>query len=205
MNFAKSIASLILLVAGFAVIFDYFISVPGLAEVAQFLQVIATILAAFALGIGAVSLFRVHLPRITKRGTEWYLSAWMLIVLAIVALVGVFGTTNHPVFAWMYSNMILPLDATLFSLLGFFIISAAYRAFRARTFDATVLLLAGAAVMLMNMPIGGAMWSGFPVIGAWVRNIPAVAGYRGIYLALVVGLVAYSLRVMIGYEKPLGD
>jgi hypothetical protein len=205
MSFGKNIASLILLVAGFAVIFDYFINVPGLSDIANFLQILATVLAAFALGLGAVSLFRVHFPRVTRRGSEWYLSAWMLIVLGIVAVVGVFGTTNHPIFKWMYSNMILPLDATLFSLLGFFIISAAYRAFRARTLDATVLLLAGAAVMLMNMPVGAVMWSGFPVIGGWVRDIAGVAGYRGIYLALVIGLVAYSLRVMIGYERPLGD
>jgi len=205
MNFVKAVASLILLVAGFVVLFDYFIRVPGLEEFALFLQVIATVLAAFALGIGAVSLFRVHVPRVMKRGTDWYLSAWMLIVLVVVAVVGVFGTTSHPVFKWIYSNMILPLDATLFSLLGFFIVSAAFRAFRARTLDATVLLLAGAAVMLLNMPVGGAIWSGFPVIGTWVRDIPAVAGYRGIYLALAVGLVAYSLRLMIGYEKPLGE
>lgn len=206
MIFSKRIAWLIMLVVGFALLFDYFMTVPGLAPVALFLQKLASILAAFALGLGAISLFRLHIPSILKRTKgEWYFSAWMIFVLAITAVVGVFGTANHPIFQWIFSNVLLPLDATLFALLGFFIISAAFRAFRARTLDTTVLLLAGAAVMLMNMPIGGAIWSGLPVIGAWVRDIPAVGGYRGIVIALTVGLVAYSLRVIMGYEKALGE
>jgi len=203
---SKRITSLILLIAGFAVIFDYFVVSPELAALSLFLMKLATVLAAFALGIAAVSLFRLHVPIIMKRVKgEWYYSAWMIFVLAMTAIIGVFGGTGHEWFQWLFTNIFSPLGATMFAMLGFFIISAAYRAFRARTLDTTVLLLVGALIMLMNMPMGAVIWSEFPVIGAWLRDIPAVAGYRGVMIALAVGVVAYSIRVLIGYEKTTGE
>jgi hypothetical protein len=202
---SKRITSLIMLIVGLIVLLDYFIENPGLAAVSLFLMKLAAILVAFSLGVAAVGIFRLHVPIVLKRVKgEWYFSAWMLFILTLTALIGVFGGVDHPAFQWLYSNIYLPLSSTMFAMLGFFIISAAYRAFRARGLDATVLLLTGVLVMLMNMPLGGAIWSGFPIIGTWLRDIPAMAGYRGVTLALTIGLVAYSIRVIIGYEKPMG-
>lgn len=202
----KRITALIMLIAGFAVIFDYFIVVPELATVSLFLMKLATVLAAFAIGVAAASLFRLHIPIILKRVKgEWYFSAWMIFVMAVTAIIGVFGGTSHEWFQWIFTNIFSPLSATMFAMLGFFIISAAYRAFRARTLDTTILLLTGAFIMLMNMPLGAAVWSQFPVIGTWLRDIPAMAGYRGVMLALAIGVSAYSIRLLIGHEKPTGE
>ena len=57
-------------------------------------------------------------------------------------------------FKWMFDSIFTPLSATMFALLAFYVASASYRAFRARNFEATLLLLAGIIIMLGRVPIG---------------------------------------------------
>ena len=57
-------------------------------------------------------------------------------------------------FKWMFDSIFTPLSATMFALLAFYVASASYRAFRARNFEATLLLLAGIIIMLGRVPVG---------------------------------------------------
>jgi hypothetical protein len=63
-------------------------------------------------------------------------------------------STEGGLFKWMFDNIFTPLSATMFALLAFYVASASYRAFRARNFEATLLLLAGIIIMLGRVPIG---------------------------------------------------
>jgi hypothetical protein len=45
-------------------------------------------------------------------------------------------------FDYLYDNAFVPLSATIFSLLAFFIASAAYRAFIIRTLESNLLMIA---------------------------------------------------------------
>ena len=62
--------------------------------------------------------------------------------------------TDGGLFKWMFDNIFTPLSATMFALLAFYVASASYRAFRARNFEATLLLLAGIIIMIGRVPIG---------------------------------------------------
>ena len=89
----------------------------------------------------------------------------------------------------------------MFSLLAFFIASASYRAFRARTLEATLLLIAGALVMIGRVPIGDLMWHQLPVIADWIMDIPQMAAKRGILIGIALGMVVTSLRIILGIER----
>ncbi len=89
----------------------------------------------------------------------------------------------------------------MFSLLAFFIASAAYRAFRARTLEATLLLVTAAIVMLGRVPVGAEIWSKLPVMQDWVMAIPQMAAKRGIFIGVAMGTIAMSLRVILGLER----
>jgi hypothetical protein len=124
---------------------------------------------------------------------------------------------------WLYTFIIVPLQSTMFASLAFFIVSAAYRAFRVRNFAATLLLIAACLVMLGNVPLGGAIWRGvgqlvhlvipgadaakiggleaFAAIKDWLMSIATASAVRGIGIGLALGGIAMSLRIILGIER----
>jgi hypothetical protein len=86
--------------------------------------------------------------------------------------------------------------------LAYFIASAAYRAFRARTAIATILLLAAVIVMLGRVPIGDTISFGLSSkISNWLLYVPNVAAKRAIVIGVGLGVAAMSLKVMLGIER----
>jgi hypothetical protein len=102
---------------------------------------------------------------------------------------------------WIYKAIQWPAGATQYSLLGFFICSAAYRTFRAKTPLAAVLLVAALIVMLGQVPISALIWDKIPLISGWLLDIPNMAVKRAILFGICVGSVGTSLRVMFGIER----
>jgi len=104
-------------------------------------------------------------------------------------------------FKWLYENALIPLDATMFALLAFFMASAAYRTFRARTPEATVLLVVAVIVMLGRVPIGEMLYKQAPQVCEWFMMVPTVAAKRGILFGVALGSIATSLRIILGIER----
>jgi hypothetical protein len=72
---------------------------------------------------------------------------------------------------------------------------------RARSIESALLLITGVIVMLRNAPIGNVIWTGFPVIGSWLLDVPSVAGNRAVFIGVGIGTVLLGLRVLLGYER----
>ena len=191
--------------AGMLIIMDYYIQQPTLNKVAADWLVFITILVNFALIIGFVSVSRIHIRNIRRRTTGWYNSVATLIALFAMLLIGwplsEGKFTAHPTYTYWFNNLYVPLDSTIFSLLAFYIASAAYRAFRARTTEATILLISAVIVMLGRAPIGPAVWGEFTPITSWIMGIPNTAGMRGIIIGVALGTLSMGIRVLTGRER----
>jgi hypothetical protein len=128
---------------------------------------------------------------------------------------------SGPIYAAMYDiafkGFQVPLGASMFASLGFFITTAAYRAFRIKSREATILLIAGFIVMLGQVPVGNYMtiwvresWSigGFHLanlriekLAYWILTVPNAAAIRAIAFGLEIGSVAMSLRMWFSLER----
>jgi hypothetical protein len=100
----------------------------------------------------------------------------------------------------------------MFALIGFFIISASYRAFRIRSAEASLLMGAAVIVMLGQVTLGTAITNRLPLTGFLSNfrlenlalyilteiNTPAM---RGIYFGIGVGFLATSLRLWLSLER----
>ncbi|MBD3161708.1 MAG: hypothetical protein GF346_05575 [Candidatus Eisenbacteria bacterium] len=113
-------------------------------------------------------------------------------------------------FKFMFDSMFTPLGAAMFSLLAFFVASASFRAFRARTKEATLLLAAAFVILLGRTPLGHIATAWFPETIAWLRvenlsnwilSWPNMAGQRAILIGISLGIISTSLKLILGLER----
>ena len=102
---------------------------------------------------------------------------------------------------WLYDNMMVPLQGTMFSILAFFIASAAYRAFRARSREASVLLVSAVLVMMGRVPLGQFLLPWTWDVTQWLLNVVNSAVRRAILIGVSMGQVALSLKIILGIER----
>jgi hypothetical protein len=109
---------------------------------------------------------------------------------------------QNVMFVRFFDYIIIPVSATMFSLLAFFIASAAYRAFRARSLLASLLLFSALFVMMRFFPyFGDAALTFFSKSANWLMNVPNLAAQRAIVIGVGLGIVATALKVILGIER----
>ncbi len=161
-----------------------------------------TIVGGIALLLGVFSIVQVHWARITSHHVDRFYSAVLLVCLAVMAGFGVFaGVAAGGVYDWLFQQIQAPMMATMFSMLAFFIASAAYRAFRARTVPSAILLLTALIVMLGRIPMGQYIYDQLPEWTNWIMIVPSVAVQRGIIIGAALGAASMALRILVGIER----
>jgi hypothetical protein len=183
---------------------QYFIPHAGVQVFQErFLGWLMTLLA-FAFLLGTVSLVRVHYHKIRDKAPDRGFSLVMFAGLIMMLGLGFFHPEHHSPdspFNYMFLNVQVPIEATMFSLLAFYIASAAFRAFRARTLEATLLLVAAAIVMLGRVPIGDLISPKIPEVTRWILEVPNLAAKRGIMIGVGLGMMSTALKIMLGIER----
>lgn len=179
------------------------------------------IIAVFAFILGGGNLLKVHVDRFTRKHKDrWYslvtiLAFLITLVIGILKLGGEPGLKGNYIaegtwFKVIYDAAFTPLSATMFSLLAFFVASASYRAFRAKTREATVLLLAAFIILIGRTPLGYYLtfWLPEPLqflhipnLSAWIMAAPNLAGQRAIMIGIALGIIATSLKLILGIER----
>ncbi len=174
------------------------------------------VIGAFALLLGVGSLTRLHSHKIKRKAQNWPYSWAVLLPLYLIPVFALLlpqsmgggitesmgGTRTSPgVFDFAYLNIQVPIQSTMFSLLAFYIASAAFRAFRAKSALASLLLVSAIVVMLGQVPIGELIGDWFPKIGLWILRYPNTAAKRAIALGVGFGMLATQLKIIFGVER----
>ena len=179
------------------------------------------IVAVFAFILGGGNLCRIHLTKINKRKKDWPFSVVTLGGFLVMLAAGLFKIGNPEgiqgdvaavgsLFNDMYMQIFTPLQASMFALLAFFVGSASYRAFRAKTTEASILLVAAFIVLLGRTPFGLWLTSGLtgdlsflqlPNLTDWIMDAPNLAGQRAIMIGIALGVISMSLRLILGVER----
>lgn len=167
------------------------------------------IIGPFALVLGVATLVQTHWLRIRRRAEYWQYSFVVFIGMIVMVAIGIPFGPSHKAFKWLFKYIQVPMDATMFSLLAFFIASASYRAFRARTLEATLLLVAALIVMIGNAPIGDLIWNKIMPFGdnlpstvrQWILENPNLSSRRGVILGVSLGIISQSIRIILGIER----
>jgi len=198
----RIIATVVAISVGVFVLAGYF--VDSLSSLSAIILGWAAVVMAFALMLGVVNVLRVHISKIRTLEKGWFYSAVLIIALAFTLIVGRNGP-NSAAGQSLFEYILRPLEASLFALMAFFIISAAYRAFRINNFEMALFVLFAIIVLLGQVPAGFQLWPDLPLIKEWIMRVPALAGARGILLGVSLGAVATGLRVILGADRPYAD
>ena len=231
----RTIPLLIAALVGFLLILTYFI--PQTEQWGADAMEMFIILAAAAMVLGAGNLVMMNMTKISRRSSGWGYAAITLAAFAIVLIIGLFKIGAHgtavapdnawaapPIqegtpFWWIYQYVLVPLTATMFAMLAFYIASAAFRAFRAKNLEAT-LLLGTAFIVLLGQVYAGYWLTDFlpaePGDTAWqqflnglrmenltqmILDVPQKAGNRAITIGIALGIVSTSLKVLLGVDR----
>lgn len=178
-----------------------FLNVPGFSDIKSTLDKWFLVATGFTVAVGLINIAMIHLNKVSRKSSDYKYSYALLIAMAITTVGTIADKQGGPFFQFIFDAFIIPLSGAMYAVLTFYMASGAYRAFRARSVEATVLLITGVIVMLGMAPIGSVLWSKLPVICDWIIAVPNTAGMRGIGIGATLGAVATALRTLLGIER----
>jgi len=196
-------------VAGIFVLIGFFIPHPLIRTGYDKIQQWVIIVVAFTYVLGMANLMRLNLDQIQRRSKDWPYKVALVLGCVGTMAVGFMEGTHYlddgTKFSWIYNNLYSAMSATMFSLLAFFIASAAFRAFRVRTVEALLLAVAAFILMLGRVPIGNMIHPLIPQAADWLMEVPQNAAKRGIIMGAALGVMATGFRIILGIERTYGS
>lgn len=208
----RQIPVMLAILASLYPVFAFFVPNRGVNAFNKGLDEWMVVIASFALLLGIVSMVQVNIAKVRKRRKGWTFSAIVLVSFAIMSAFGLFGgqgeremadgTVRLEPFTWVFQWMYAPLQSTMFSLLAFYVASAAYRAFRVKNVEASLLLVGALIIMIGRIPLGQMISPVVPDVAEWVMKFPNAAAQRGVIIGAALGAAAMSIRIMVGIERP---
>lgn len=196
---------------------------------------VTQVVAGFTFLLGIYNLVFVHGNAIRRRREGWHNSAAFFIAFLLMVVFAFwrdwqiwFGgkapplwvrdtlpdhaARPHDVYTLLFDGLYRNLDATMFSILAFYIVSAAYRAFRVRSGEAGVLMAVAIILMLGQVPLGMALTNWIPAGGHWgILRVEHISQFilttingpvqRAMAFGIGLGMLAMALRIWLSLER----
>lgn len=197
---------------------------------------IAQVLGGLLLGLGVYSVLRYHLGKLFKGQKDWQFSLTLLISMVLMVVFGYWNWNNeldNPalleskaqwgfaqyMFDLLFDGLLQQMDAAMFSMIAFFILSAAYRAFRIRSVESTILLASALILILSLMGLAESASSmlidsvtgndpnhilnslKLSVMSDWIRTTVQTPGIRALEFGISIGALAMGLRLWLSLER----
>lgn len=219
-----------------------------LADIQPRVADITNIIVAILLGLGVYSLVKIHMARIVKRQADRGFSVVLLVSMMSITIFGYLDwamrkwgdpegkLVNIENWSWiqqgqniLFDGFLQQMDSAMFSIIAFFILSAAYRAFRIRSVESTVLMASALILMISLLSAVVVMWNGgvtnlaagmhipladpstgeagffnnfkISTIASWVTSQLQTPALRAVDFGIGLGALAMGLRLWLGLEK----
>jgi len=214
MFFKRTLPLLIVFAIGLLAFVHDYVPHPLSGQFRQEMTTWFLVIGGFAMFLGVYSLEHMHVTRIRRKMPGWGYSIFVFIGAGGMIVAGffrdIFGASADGIdfFKWGYDYIQVPCGATIFSILAFFMASAALRTFRARNLPAGLLLTAAIIVMFGRVPVsetvGELVFGDRQVIvnvANAIMNYPNLAVKRGILLGIGFAAISQSVRILFGIER----
>ena len=195
---------LIVLVAGLIMIAQYFVPHWASEWLFTYANDFVIVIGILSLPLGIYSLMSGTIKKALKNPRESFYSFVTVFGFIIMFLAGLSReqfTAQDSLLNAFFNNIMMPCQMTIFAMLAFYIASAAYRAFRVRTWLATVLLVTAFIVMLRIIPLPEPLSRWNSSLVQWILAVPNMAAKRAIIIGVALGGIAYSMKIILGIER----
>lgn len=198
------------------------------------------VITALSLGLGTYGLVRLHLRNAVQKRAQWGYSLVLLVAFVVMAFFSIWNTMAEKglfglertqlledAFTLLFDYTLIQLDATMFSLIAFYIFSAAYRAFRIRSIEASILMFTAMLVMIGIVPLGKLISDSIglpavqtaemrtnpfmlenmlynlrlPQIAGWIQETLNAPVQRAIEFGVGIGALAMAIRLWLSLER----
>jgi hypothetical protein len=189
------------LVVSFLLVFvPYFIPWGPLDWLSGKLMTIAAVTNAFTIVIAVYSQFRRSGRFIREKRKGWIYHIYLLVLLAIMTLSGFIIGQHAGAYEWLLLAVVTPLSSVIYGILAFYMASAGARAFRARSPQAALLLLAGFVVLLYQAPLTGAFFPGIEGAATYLTDTFGMSVSRMFSISVSIGAIVLGVRMLTGKE-----
>jgi hypothetical protein len=110
-------------------------------------------------------------------------------------------STSQKVYDFLFDGLFNQLGSAMFALLGVYIAAAAYRAFRVRTVESGLMMMAAVIVMLGQISFGKEIYENMPSLRQWLLEVPNSAAFRAIRLGAGVAGLMLAIRMWLSIES----
>ncbi len=201
----RIISIAVAVVIGLLILLGTFFPIQPLVMIRTILLQWAILLAAFALLVGAWNLLSVHWGKVRTLQPGGVYSA-IIIISFIITLVAVIlsGGPTGAWSQWIFNNVQLPIETSLFAILAVILIFSIIRLFRRRIDVFSIVFVITVLLVLLGtapLPFLGES-TGLGGVRDFIVQVLATAGGRGLLLGIALGVVATGLRILIGSDRP---